>query len=272
MKTRIISAAAAIVVAIIVLALHKTFLFPIVVGAIAALGVYELLRAANCKQFPLPTGVAVGYSFLYFLCGLSDNAALWHYALKGILALLLALLFFADHTRINFYHIAFILAACLLVPPALASVVQINEMKYGLFLVILTLCCAWLSDSGAYFAGTYLGKHKLCPTISPKKTIEGVIGGAAANALIALIMCLFYDKVIKDSAVGFNYLMVMLTGIAASLLGLVGDLSASLIKRQCKIKDYGNVMPGHGGVMDRFDSVLFVAPFMFFVIRMGWLF
>lgn len=271
MKTRIISAAVAIVLAIIVLALHKTFLFPIAIGAIAALAVYELLRAANCKQFLLPTYVTVAYAFFYFFCGFSEHPGQWHYALKGALFAALALCFFAMHAKINFYHIAFMIASAMLVPAALATIVMINNMKYGLFLVVLTLSCSWFADSGAYFAGTFLGQHKLCPTISPKKTVEGVIGGAVTNAVIALLMCLVYDKIIKDSAVGFNYFMVFVAGVVTSIIGLMGDLSASLIKRQCGIKDYGNVMPGHGGVMDRFDSVLFVAPFMYFLINYGFI-
>lgn len=272
MKTRIISAAVATVLAIIVLALHKTFLFPIAVGIIAAVGVFELLRAANCRQFPAPTAISVGYAFLYFFCDFAKDPAMMHYALKGIFALAIAICFFMAHEKMNFYHVAFMTASCMLVPAALGSLVRINDMKYGIFLVVLTLACAWFADSGAYFAGSFLGQHKLCPSISPKKTVEGVVGGAAANAVIALIFCLVYDKLMKDGAVGFNYIMIFLAGVVTSLVGLAGDLTASLIKRQCGIKDYGNLMPGHGGVMDRFDSVLFVAPFMYFLIRTGWLF
>lgn len=272
MKTRIISAAVAFVVALIVLLLHKTVIFEIAIALIAAGAVFELLRAANCLQFKAPSLVAIGYSFLYVFVGMADNPHIWHYGLKGVLALGLALCFFKMHAQMNFYHVAFMAACSYLVPAALATLVSLNNMRFGIFLVVLTLCCAWLADSGAYFAGTFLGKHKLCPTISPKKTVEGVAGGAVTNGLLCLILCLIYDKGIKNGAVDFNYLIVILTGVVSSVVGLAGDLSASLIKRQCGIKDYGNIMPGHGGVMDRFDSVIFVAPFIYFIVASGLLF
>lgn len=127
---------------------------------------------------------------------------------------------------------------------------------------MLTLCGAWLADSGAYFVGTFLGRHKLCPNISPKKTVEGVIGGVITNGLIFVLLGLGYTKLIATGDVSANYILLFVLGMICALLGLLGDLSASLLKRQTGIKDYGNIMPGHGGVMDRFDSVLFVAPFM----------
>lgn len=272
MKTRIISAAVAFVVALVVLILHETIIFEIAIALVSAGAVYELLRAANCIRFKGPAIAAVVYAAAYMFVGFADNQYIWHYGLKGALAIAIALCFFKQHEEINFYHLSFTLASALLVPAALATLVNMNNMKFGIFLVVLTLCCAWLADSGAYFAGTFLGKHKLCPKISPKKTIEGVGGGAVTNAILCLILCLVYDKGIKDGAVDFNYFMVVVVGAVSSLVGLAGDLSASLIKRQCGIKDYGNIMPGHGGVMDRFDSVLFVAPFMYFVVSSGILF
>lgn len=272
MKTRIISAAVAFVVALVVLILHDTIVFDIAIALVSAGAVFELLRAANCMKFAAPSAISIGYAFLYLFMNFADNSAVWHYGLKGVLAIGLALCFFRMHSEMNFYHVSFMAASALLVPAALATLVNMNNMRFGIFLVVLTLCYAWLADSGAYFAGTFLGKHKLCPTISPKKTVEGVAGGAVTNAVLGLILCLIYDKVIKDGAVDFNYLMVILVGFVSAIVGLAGDLSASLIKRQCGIKDYGNIMPGHGGVMDRFDSVLFVAPFMYFVIAAGLLF
>lgn len=272
MKTRIISAAVAFVVALIVLILHETILFEIAIALISAGAVFELLRAANCIRFKGPTIVAVVYASVYMFIGFTDKPYVWYYGLKVALVIAIALCFFKEHEEINFYHISFMLASALLVPATLGTLVDMNNLISGIFLVVLTLCCAWLADSGAYFAGTFLGKHKLCPKISPKKTIEGVCGGAVTNAVLCLILCLVYDKVIKDGAVDFNYLMVVLVGAVSSIVGLVGDLFASLIKRQCGIKDYGNIMPGHGGVMDRFDSVLFVAPFMYFVVSAGLLF
>lgn len=262
----------AIVIAVIVLALHDTFVFPTAVAAITALAVWELIRAANCKRLVAPAVITVGYSFLYLFCDFFDDPGRIHFALKGVFAFGLVCCFLKMHESMSFWQAAFMGLCGLIVPPALGKVVAIADMKYGMFLVVLTLACAWLADSGAYFAGTFFGHTKLCPSISPKKTVEGVIGGCVSNALIALIMCLVYDKAVKGGDVGFNYLVVILAAAACAVIGLLGDLTASLIKRQCGIKDYGNLMPGHGGAMDRFDSVLFVAPFMYLMISSGLLF
>lgn len=115
---------------------------------------------------------------------------------------------------------------------------------------------------GAYFAGTFLGKHKLCPEISPKKTVEGFIGGLLSNGVIFVVINLIY-VVFFVEGYKVNYVNTFILGLICAVLGTIGDLTASLIKRQCDIKDYGNIMPGHGGLMDRFDSVLFVVPFIY---------
>ena len=113
----------------------------------------------------------------------------------------------------------------------------------------------WIADTGAYFSGVALGKHKLCPEISPKKTIEGFIGGILTTGIVYLIAFCVYD--------GFEFktaIFAFLIGIVCAVIGTVGDLSASMVKRQIGFKDYGKIMPGHGGLMDRFDSILFVLP------------
>jgi phosphatidate cytidylyltransferase len=140
--------------------------------------------------------------------------------------------------------------------------------EYGVFAVVLTLAGAWLADSGAYFAGTFFGKTKLCPVISPKKTVEGLIGGTVCNGVFLLIIAGVYNSLINKD-VHVNLIAVFIAGMLCSVIGLVGDLGASVIKRQAGIKDYGNIMPGHGGIMDRFDSVLTVTPFMFWMFTSG---
>ena len=114
---------------------------------------------------------------------------------------------------------------------------------------------AFLSDTGAYFAGLKFGKHKLAPVISPKKTVEGVIGGILGAVLGMVIYC-----AVLQLGFGFrvNYLLALLYGVAGSAAGVFGDLCFSVIKRQTGIKDYGNLIPGHGGILDRFDSMIVV--------------
>lgn len=131
--------------------------------------------------------------------------------------------------------------------------------KYGIGALFLPFVIAWLSDTGAYFTGRFLGKHKLAPKMSPKKTIEGGVGGVVF-AMAATVI--WYVIVYKTTDIGLILKLSAIGGIG-SVLSQIGDLSASCIKRDFGKKDYGTILPGHGGLMDRFDSVLFAAPYVF---------
>ena len=143
----------------------------------------------------------------------------------------------------------------------------------AVFFILLSLCLAWGGDTCAYFAGRALGKHKLCPVVSPKKTVEGAIGGVLGTMVFGVVATLIYSvaadrmEAFTRSNIGVSmYVIIALLGCAAAVLGIYGDLFASVVKRQCGIKDYGTIFPGHGGILDRFDSVMFIAPFVTMVI------
>lgn len=144
-----------------------------------------------------------------------------------------------------------------ILPYLLLSLWRIFSMKNGAFLVLLPLVAAWGSDTCALFAGMAFGKHKLAPVVSPKKTVEGAIGGVIGATLIMLGIAFVLNQYPR---MGISYIGVAIMGAAGAAIGQLGDLSFSVIKRQCKIKDYSHIFPGHGGVLDRFDSVIFVAP------------
>ena len=128
----------------------------------------------------------------------------------------------------------------------------------GVYFVWLILLSAWGSDTLAYCTGMLIGRHKLCPSLSPKKTIEGAIGGVIGSALLSAIFGALFAK---------QYLIhFVIIGVLASPVSMLGDLTASAYKRHMGIKDYGNLIPGHGGIMDRFDSVLFTAPFVYYYV------
>lgn len=135
-----------------------------------------------------------------------------------------------------------------------------------MFYVIIAVFAAWVSDVGAFAAGSLWGKHKLCPSISPKKTVEGLIGGFVLNIAAMLVFGLVFSWS-YGGTVPVNYLTLGLIGLFGSALSVVGDLSFSLIKRSCHIKDFSNILPGHGGILDRFDSVIFVAPFVLLLVQ-----
>ena len=123
---------------------------------------------------------------------------------------------------------------------------------------------SWVSDTGAWFFGRLFGKHKLIPEVSPKKTVEGAVGGVLSAALAFVLYGFIIHRI--DASLSPNYLILAVSGVICAIVSQFGDLIASLVKRHYGIKDYGNVFPGHGGVMDRFDSVLLVSPVLYLLI------
>jgi phosphatidate cytidylyltransferase len=136
----------------------------------------------------------------------------------------------------------------------------IRDYSNGYLLIWLVFIIAFVSDTSAYYAGRFFGKNKLCPEVSPKKTVEGSIGGIIGSVLGVLL----WWFIANDN--GFTWYQIIFLGIIGGILSQIGDLSASLIKRFIGVKDYGNIMPGHGGVLDRFDSILFTAPIVYYYI------
>ena len=143
----------------------------------------------------------------------------------------------------------------------------------AVYFILLILCFAWGGDTAAYFAGRAFGKHKLAPLVSPKKTVEGAVGGVLGSILAGVLLTGAYMAlsghydVITLQVRPRHYLILVLLGAIASVLGILGDLFASAVKRQVGLKDYGTIFPGHGGILDRFDSVMFIAPFVAIVVR-----
>ncbi len=144
---------------------------------------------------------------------------------------------------------------------AVLSLVMLRA-NFNIFALLLPFIIAWATDTGAYFIGYFFGKHKLAPNMSPKKTIEGAIGGI----LIAMIATVAYGLILYGNFYVYGMIKYAIVGGAGSIVAQIGDLAASCIKRDFDKKDYGALLPGHGGLMDRFDSVLFVAPYVFFMI------
>ena len=145
---------------------------------------------------------------------------------------------------------------------AFALLGSVITLKNGVFFLLLVFNYSSVCDIGAYFVGVSMGKTKLCPAISPKKTVEGAIGGMVSSAIVGLVITLCFGLYSK-------ILPVMLLTIPFCIAGMAGDLFASIIKRKVGIKDYGDLIPGHGGVLDRVDSILFIAPLVFSAIFFG---
>jgi len=137
----------------------------------------------------------------------------------------------------------------------LGCFVRLRAMDQGMWWMVLALLGTWISDSGAYFVGCGLGKHKLCPRISPKKTWEGVIGGLVSGVVTVVLL----GRFLLGLDVGWGIVLGVLLVLGAT----IGDLAESVIKRQAETKDSGNLIPGHGGMLDRLDSLLFIVPIVY---------
>ena len=162
-----------------------------------------------------------------------------------------------DHKHITFEKLGMAFLSAFAVPLLLSSLLRIVRLEHGQHLILIPFIVAFSTDVFAYFVGVSMGKRKLAPEISPKKTIEGMYGGLV-GAVMAMV---FYGFVLRVFfAFNINFFTLILMSVIGSFAALLGDLSMSYIKREAKIKDFGTILPGHGGVLDRFDSLLFAAP------------
>ena len=173
------------------------------------------------------------------------------------------------HKEATFREVGIIYSMTLLIPTALMTLLELRKLggNHGMFYVMMAIFSAWIADVGGFFAGSLFGKHKLCPEISPKKTVEGVAGGFVLNIAAMLVFGWIFSSVFYQGTVQVSYLTLLLMGIGSTIFSILGDLSFSLIKRSCHIKDFGQVIPGHGGILDRFDSVIFTVPYVFFLVQ-----
>lgn len=257
MKTRLITAAVCIPVLVIVLFLLPAWVWAFVVAAMCAIGAYEMLYTTQLVRHVRMVAYSCAYAFAVPLLHQFATEDGWVLlSTLGFLALLMGEVMMS-HTRVRFEKVAFCVVAGLVIPNALTSLVRILNGHLGEYVILLPFVLAFLPDSGAYFAGRFFGKHKLAPVISPKKTVEGAVGGLLSGILFTVIYLLIMQ-------IGFNfevnYLYAIVYGLLGSLGAIFGDLCFSVVKRQTGIKDYGYLFPGHGGVLDRFDSVIIVAP------------
>ena len=280
MKTRIITAVVGIVVLIGVLFTFDTLIFNLVITAITLIALHEIYAALGFEKQGWPLfGVLVPYTFLVMLSSYEL------YRRLVMPASFLVVLFYAIYLVVRNGTISYQKASGLAMFSGIVifcfySFIRLKELlpveKFGydaIFFILLILCFAWGGDTCAYFAGRAFGKHKLCPVVSPKKTVEGAIGGVLGTMVFGVIITLVYSvaanrmEAFTRSNIGVSmYVIIALLGCVAAVLGIYGDLFASVVKRQCGIKDYGTIFPGHGGILDRFDSVMFIAPFVTMVI------
>ncbi len=216
----------------------KGFSAPEIAGMIGAVGYYLAITFSKAEFLPLLCVVAVFMLEMFvYVFGFSK------YRSEDIVAAVFAFLY---------------------APVMLSFIYLTREHTYGLYMVWLILISAWGCDTFAYIVGMLIGKKKIFPVLSPKKSLEGCIGGVCGAALLGFLYAHFYvARVLPDANLTLPIVVICAAGAICSM---VGDLAASAIKRNHGIKDYGKLIPGHGGIMDRFDSVIFTAPIVYFLM------
>ena len=260
MKKRIATAVVMVPLLILLLLVAPQWLTAVLFGVMMSIAAYELLyRTRLVRQGRLVIYSAV-MAFVVVLW--SYFGALQAYLLLGLLifVMLLFMEMMMDHVKVHLETLGLCLVGGFLVPYLLSALIRILTMRYGRYVILIPFVVAFLSDSGAYFVGLKFGKHKLSPVVSPNKTIEGALGGIVTAMASMVIYALVLD--LLPVGIQVNYALALLYGLAGSLAGIFGDLCFSVIKRQTGIKDYGDLFPGHGGILDRFDSLVTVAPLM----------
>ncbi|MGN1034213.1 MAG: phosphatidate cytidylyltransferase [Oscillospiraceae bacterium] len=267
-KQRIISAAVGILAFGILLCFVNTVLFPLVVGLVCAQISCELCSVILDKKFKLIKFSNVFISVcipLFILVGST-------YYLEYLLCLLIIIAILCSmqyRKELKMERIFFAFIVSFSMSASLSTFVLIRSYfspNYNLCLlaILLVASSAWMTDTGGYFIGNAWGKHKLnCSDISPHKTKEGVAGGIAVSLCSGLVICFIFKLITPE--LKFDGLLLTIVLLVASVLAVLGDLFASLIKRQYEIKDFGKIMPGHGGLLDRLDSLIFVIPFYYFI-------
>lgn len=266
MLKRTITALIATMVLIPVLIFSKTVVLPIAASIVALISLYEMFNCLGMNNKLLMTlpAYVIGGSLPIFAKYMPNEKEITSMILAVVMLYLVYLLAISvlayKKYTINDASMVFITSVYII--GGVSSIVFLREMSES-NIYLLVFVGAWITDIFAYFTGRLFGKHKLCEPISPKKTIEGSIGGIFFCALSFVIFALINYGISQPAG---YYIIFALVGVVASIVSQIGDLTMSLIKRQYKIKDFGKIFPGHGGMLDRFDSVIAVALTLFIIL------
>ncbi len=278
MKKRIITAVICTLAFIPFLYFSNTIAFPISMGFGCFMGVREMLRCLGEKNWfiKIPSLLmAAGLPILARTYGdyYGDKEVFLGFAHKVFVVYLFCLLVVAVFSKgkRDISHMAMLFVTVNLIIYGFSSIVLLRDYEHGVWIYMLVFICPWMTDIFAYFTGYFFGKHKLIPDVSPKKTVEGAVGGTifCTLSLLGYAFVLDYFNFIEANV---NYIAFICVGLLLSIVSQCGDLIFSLIKRKYGIKDYGNFMPGHGGVLDRFDSVITSAPFVLMMFDLSGIF
>lgn len=288
MKARIITAIVALCLFVPVCIFSGTVVFPIAFAVLSLCGTYEMIRCVGAHKkygysIPLCILAAAAPIFCYYSAqkdfhwsdvdfypdvsnthGFTKETFTSMLVIQLVVMIVLLLAAVVRRGKDSVTEMSALYMLTSYVVLSFASIVLLRAGYRGNYLYLLVFIGSWVSDTGAWFFGRLFGKHKLIPEVSPKKTVEGAVGGVLSAALAFVLYGFIIHRM--DAALSPNYLILAVSGVICAIVSQFGDLIASLVKRHYGIKDYGNVFPGHGGVMDRFDSVLLVSPVLYLLI------
>lgn len=277
MKQRVITAVVLLALLAVVVWQINTPVLVLVIAFLAAVAANEIMRCAKVENTfirVVATGYAACVPFFASAKALTPwvSQAVWGkvigavpgvvYLIALVVVLLLAML--KGYAYTTFEDVAVSVFAGALVPFGFSVFIRLRDMfqieQFGIYLIFYGLICALATDSGAQLAGMAFGKHKISPNISPKKTVEGAIGGLIFSLILNAVAMILYNRLADFKMDEFAVTVLLAACLPVSFLGMMGDLSASVLKRNFGVKDFGKIFPGHGGVMDRFDSSMFTLP------------
>ena len=259
-KTRLISGIMLLAIAITFITLGENVLFGavLVISLVGMTELYKIVKVERSLLGIIGYLVAIGYNILIYF-SLDDYLQL---LFIGFL-LILMVVYVIAYPLYRIEQVMTVFFGLFYVAIMLSYIYRVAALEDGAILVWLIFIGAWGSDTCAYAVGILLGKHKMAPRLSPKKSVEGCVGGVIGAALIGYI----YALILGDKIVGLINPRVLfaIIGASSSVISQIGDLAASAIKRNYNIKDYGKLIPGHGGILDRFDSIIFTAPIVYYL-------
>ena len=262
MLTRIISGAICAIGAILIVVSGDAFMSA-AVGIIVLMSLFEFFGATGVKnnsKFLFCLSVVFG-AVLTFLTAYFKKLSYFNEML--VLYIVISFIYMVlNHGKVKFGDVALSVLGSLYITLFFNHIIMIRHLSHGRLYIWLPFVTAWLCDTCAYFTGMLFGKHKLIPKVSPKKTIEGAIGGVLGSVISVVIFALVCAKVANAQV---SFVNAIILGAVCAVISQFGDLCASCIKREHDVKDFGNLIPGHGGILDRFDSVLMVSPIVYYL-------
>ena len=273
MKQRVITGVLFAIIFIVAILFINTIAFPIFLALLSGIAVWEVEKAVGLKNklimaFSIAVSISIPFGFEF---GVSVPIG----AVGGLYVVVILILMLLQYDKTRFHEAVISIFSSVCIPCAFSVMIIFRDIdEYidgyskveGFYFLIFAVFASWMTDIFAYFVGSKFGKHKLCPNISPKKSVEGAIGGIVGAVLLNVLLLFVFKKTVFENDAHLSYIGVALLSVVLSVVSMCGDLAASTIKRNFGIKDFGKLLPGHGGIMDRFDSALFVLPVLYSLV------